>query len=115
MPARNRHAGRVAGAAGWRGTALGGAGRAGPGRGGPGRGGGGPGQAGPSRAKPGWSGRPRTPAGHPDQAEAVSASSKIATARVQPAEALRILCGKQLMKNPLAGSTSRLCIFSMWQ
>ena len=27
----------------------------------------------------------------------ISASSKMATARVQPAEALRILCGKQLM------------------
>ena len=27
----------------------------------------------------------------------ISASSKIATARVQPAEAPRILCGKQLM------------------
>ncbi|MCY1360523.1 hypothetical protein D9M69_471540 [compost metagenome] len=42
-------------------------------------------------------------------------SSKIATARVQPAEAPRILCGKQLMKKPVGGSTSRLCSFSMWQ
>ena len=31
------------------------------------------------------------------QAAGISASSKMATARVQPAEALRILCGKQLM------------------
>ena len=39
----------------------------------------------------------------------------MATARVQPAEAPRILCGKQLMKKPLAGSASRLCSFSRWQ
>ncbi|MDT4838898.1 hypothetical protein FQZ97_726710 [compost metagenome] len=49
------------------------------------------------------------------QTDAISASSKIATARVQPAEAPRILCGKQLMKKPVGGSTSRLCSFSMWQ
>ncbi len=42
-------------------------------------------------------------------------SSKIATARVQPAEAPRILCGKQAMMKPSAGSASRLCSFSMWQ
>ena len=52
---------------------------------------------------------------HGVQAVAISASSKIATARVQPAEAPRILCGKQLMKKPSAGSASRLCSFSMWQ
>ena len=48
-------------------------------------------------------------------AVAISASSKIATARVQPAEAPRILCGKQLMKKPSPGSASRLCSFSRWQ
>ena len=41
--------------------------------------------------------------------------SMMATARVQPAEAPRILTGKQLTVNPLAGSASRLCSFSMWQ
>jgi hypothetical protein len=54
-----------------------------------------------------------SPHGH--QRDAISASSKMATARVQPALAPRILCGKQLMKKPLGGSTSRLCSFSMWQ
>ena len=49
------------------------------------------------------------------QALGISASSKMATARVQPAEAPRILCGKQLMKKPVGGSASRLCSFSMWQ
>ena len=49
------------------------------------------------------------------QRAAVKASSKIATARVQPADAPRILCGKQLMKKPSAGSASRLCSFSRWQ
>ena len=39
---------------------------------------------------------------------ACKAASKMATARVQPADAPRILCGKQLMKNPVAGSASRL-------
>jgi len=42
-------------------------------------------------------------------------SSKMATARVQPAEAPRILQGKQEMVKPVAGSTSRLCSFSKWQ
>ncbi len=46
---------------------------------------------------------------------AIRRSSKIATARVHPAEAPRILCGKQLMKKPSAGTDSRLCSFSMWQ
>ena len=41
--------------------------------------------------------------------------SKIATARVQPADAPRILCGKQLIVNPCGGSASRLCSFSRWQ
>src|SRR5215470_7701345 len=35
--------------------------------------------------------------------------SMIATARVQPAEAARILTGKQLTVKPLDGSASRLC------
>ncbi len=48
-------------------------------------------------------------------AVACNASSKMATARVQPAEAPRILCGKHEMKKPSAGSASRLCSFSMWQ
>ena len=43
------------------------------------------------------------------------ASSKIATARVQPAEAPRILWGKQLMKKPSAGSASSGGSFSRWQ
>src|SRR5258708_21925991 len=41
--------------------------------------------------------------------------SRMATARVQPAEAPRIFTGKQLMVNPVAGSASRLCSFSRWQ
>ena len=41
--------------------------------------------------------------------------STIATARVQPAEAPRILTGKQLRVKPSAGSASRLCSFSRWQ
>jgi hypothetical protein len=45
----------------------------------------------------------------------VAPSSMIATARVQPAEPPRTLTGKQLTVNPLAGSASRLCSFSMWQ
>lgn len=44
-----------------------------------------------------------------------ASSVKIATARVQPAEAPRILCGKQLMVNPVGGTASRLCSFSRWQ
>jgi len=42
-------------------------------------------------------------------------ASMIATARVQPAEPPRTLTGKQLTVKPLAGSTSRLCSFSIWQ
>ena len=42
-------------------------------------------------------------------------SSKIATARVKPAEAARILKGKQAMVKPKGGSASRLCSFSKWQ
>ena len=42
-------------------------------------------------------------------------SSKIATARVQPADAPLILCGKHEIMNPVEGIASRLCIFSMWQ
>ena len=42
-------------------------------------------------------------------------SSKIATARVHPALAPLILCGKQLIMKPVEGIASRLCIFSMWQ
>ncbi len=56
--------------------------------------------------QPAFGGR-KLPAGH-------HAPSKIATARVQPALAPRILCGKQLMQKPSAGSASRLCNFSMW-
>jgi hypothetical protein len=41
--------------------------------------------------------------------------SKIATARVQPAEARSIFIGKQATVNPVGGSASRLCNFSMWQ
>lgn len=42
-------------------------------------------------------------------------SSKIATARVQPAEPAAIFTGKQATLNPFAGSPSRLCNFSTWQ
>jgi len=42
-------------------------------------------------------------------------SSKMATARVNPAEALRILNGKQAMVKPVGGSASRLWSFSRWQ
>ena len=42
-------------------------------------------------------------------------SSKIATARVQPALAPLILCGKHEIMKPVLGIASRLCIFSMWQ
>lgn len=45
----------------------------------------------------------------------VRQSSKMATARVQPAEAPRILCGKQLTVKPCGGRASRLCSFSRWQ
>ena len=41
--------------------------------------------------------------------------SRIATARVQPADAPRIFTGRQLTVNPAGGSASRLCSFSMWQ
>ncbi len=42
-------------------------------------------------------------------------SSKIATARVQPADAPLILKGKQETVKPVGGSTSRFASFSMWQ
>ena len=42
-------------------------------------------------------------------------SSKIATARVQPAEARCTFTGKQATMKPSAGRASRLCSFSMWQ
>ena len=45
-------------------------------------------------------------------ADSIRASSKIATARVQPAEAARIFTGKQQTKKPSEGSFSRLCSFS---
>jgi hypothetical protein len=41
--------------------------------------------------------------------------SRIATARVQPAEARSIFTGKQDTMKPVDGSCSRLCSFSMWQ
>lgn len=41
--------------------------------------------------------------------------SMIATARVQPAEAPRILWGKQETMKPSDGRASRLCSFSRWQ
>ena len=44
-----------------------------------------------------------------------SYSSKMATARVQPADAPLILTGKQETVNPVAGSSSRLPSFSIWQ
>jgi len=40
-------------------------------------------------------------------------ASRIATARVQPAEARSIFTGKQLTMNPAGGRPSRLCSFSM--
>ena len=46
---------------------------------------------------------------------AIPQSSKIATARVNPAEALRILKGKQEIMKPVGGRLSRLASFSMWQ
>jgi hypothetical protein len=46
---------------------------------------------------------------------AARAQSMMATARVHPAEPPRTLTGKQLTMNPLAGSASRLCSFSIWQ
>jgi hypothetical protein len=39
----------------------------------------------------------------------------IATARVQRADARSIFTGKQATVNPVGGSASRLCSFSMWQ
>jgi len=42
-------------------------------------------------------------------------ASMIATARVQPADPPRTFTGKQLTVKPLAGKTSRLCSFSIWQ
>ena len=47
--------------------------------------------------------------------DAVSHSSMIATARVQPAEARSILTGKHDTAKPVDGKSSRLCSFSMWQ
>ena len=41
--------------------------------------------------------------------------SRMATARVQPAEARSIFTGKHDTMNPVDGSCSRLCNFSMWQ
>ncbi len=41
--------------------------------------------------------------------------SMMATARVQPAEALSILTGKHETVKPVDGNCSRLCSFSMWQ
>ena len=41
--------------------------------------------------------------------------SRIATALVQPAEARSIFTGKHDTMNPVDGSCSRLCSFSMWQ
>ena len=41
--------------------------------------------------------------------------SKMATARVQPAEAPRIFTGKQHTVKPSPGKASRLCSFSRWQ
>jgi hypothetical protein len=40
-------------------------------------------------------------------------SSKMATTRLQPAEAARIFTGKQLTRNPESGNNSKLCSFSM--
>ncbi len=48
-------------------------------------------------------------------AGAAASSSKIATARVNPAEAALILKGKQATWNPVGGSWSRLASFSIWQ
>jgi hypothetical protein len=45
----------------------------------------------------------------------VSYSSRIATARVNPAEAALILNGKAETVKPVPGSWSRLVIFSIWQ
>ena len=42
-------------------------------------------------------------------------SSRMATARVQPADAPRIFTGKQHTVKPSPGSASRLCSFSRWQ
>jgi hypothetical protein len=53
---------------------------------------------------------------HPAMAKThYSPLSKIATARVQPAEADRTFTGKQTTLKPSAGSDSRLCSFSRWQ
>jgi len=50
-----------------------------------------------------------------DRIAASSTSSKIATARVHPADAPRILCGKHEITKPSPGNASRLCSFSRWQ
>jgi len=39
----------------------------------------------------------------------------MATARVHPADARSIFTGKHDTMNPVDGSCSRLCSFSMWQ
>ena len=50
------------------------------------------------------------------QPPAVAAQcSKIATARVHPAEAAWIFTGKQATSKPSAGSDSRLWSFSIWR
>ena len=50
-----------------------------------------------------------------DGSELPSATSRMATARVNPAEARPILTGKHEISNSLAGSASRFESFSMWQ
>src|SRR5207248_3551081 len=42
-------------------------------------------------------------------------ASRIATARVQPADARSIFTGKHETVKPVDGNCSRLCSFSMWQ
>ena len=50
-----------------------------------------------------------------EETHALAPSSRMATARVHPADAARIFMGKQATVNPTGGSTSRLCSFSRWQ
>ena len=49
------------------------------------------------------------------RSQRVACQSRIAMARVQPADAAWIFTGKQLIEKPFDGSFSRLCSFSMWQ
>ena len=42
-------------------------------------------------------------------------AGRMATARVQPADARCTFTGKALTRKPSAGSASRLCSFSIWQ